>query len=248
MTFLLVVVTFELPTTYRERWDPSSFSLDCPRLWLDPFVTMSTWPTFESLLLHHQVSFINKTATTSSNLKVFFLNKRIITILWKDEGNEANKSNALSSFSMFTTREANSIIVLLNWSRCWLKFASSIILRLNSRFFKYNLLVNDLDLYRLSNLSQLSTGSVKPRTSQRVLFVRHNKFYSLPWLSNLPTPLLTSSMACLLPWVPPTHHPLAFGPANFWPIVATRWNHHGHHKVRLKCSSLLPMPSHVFWL
>jgi len=95
-------------------------------------------------------------------------------MLSKDKGSKANKSKALSSSSIFTSRESNSIVILLNSPRCLLKSASYVIWRPNNYFFMYNLLVNDFDLYWLFNLSQISIGSVKPRTSRRVLFAKHN--------------------------------------------------------------------------
>jgi len=184
-------------------------------------------------------------------------------ILSKEESSKDNKSKALSSFSTFTSKESNSIVILLKLSSCWLKSASSVIWRPNNHFFEYNPLTNNFDLYELSNLSQISTVSVKARTYRRVLFAGHNKVVLIVMLfkSSPSSVLIFSGLSFSLSV---THSSsIIFSVLEVFTFKALvvpscvcklftrcchKVNHHDHQKVRLKCSSLLLKLSHSLLL
>ena len=55
-------------------------------------------------------------------------------------------------------------MTLLNMLICWLKSKPSVILRPYSFCLRYNLFINDLDIYRLSNVNQIATGDSSSMT------------------------------------------------------------------------------------
>ena len=70
-------------------------------------------------------------------------------------GREFTNINALSSSSNFTSIRFKSLMIWLNTLICWLRSKPSAILRPYNFYLRYNLFVNDLDIYRLSNFNQI---------------------------------------------------------------------------------------------
>ena len=101
-----------------------------------------------------------------SQIKSFFPPHQIVTRFSyvEEVGREFSNINALSLSSNFTSIHFKSLMILLNTLICWLRSELSAILRPYSFCLRYNLFVNDLDIYRLSNFNQIVIGDSSSMT------------------------------------------------------------------------------------
>ena len=93
----------------------------------------------------------------SSKSRVSFPHIRVVTRFSyiEEVEREFSNINALSSSSNFTSIHFKSLMILLNTLICWLKSEPYTILRPYNFCLRYNLFVNNLDIYRLSNFNQI---------------------------------------------------------------------------------------------
>ena len=139
-------------------------NLFLPRSWL--LFATSSLPWELSSLAFFILLNPKRTLMISSKSRVYFPHIRVVTRFSyvEETGREFSNINALSSSSNFTSICFKSLMIWLNTLICWLRSELSAILRPYGFYLRYNLFVNDLDIYRLSNFNQIATGDSSSMT------------------------------------------------------------------------------------